>query len=281
MQVSAFLAGSAIFLGTQESFNVAQSVQWLPAHAIRLDQQPEVREMMVALAMAAVLSLSSASNAPLPPNAHFALDAEREYFPMVGDNLASLVGELDGESPSGASIKRVLATLEQRLNRTSCKPESPDTTQSQPREVICNVPDVERIFPYYADLRQAETPAEHDRHGRRFLDAYATLLKDAADVAITRPSEDEAVDGLLHVLFPFEAWDVRLDMPRPGGHFPFVPVCNLVVARAARCPGADQLRREIGQAGDGSEQRLFCLKEFSRRKLAEEGECPEMAITNP
>ncbi|MEQ3435937.1 Secreted protein [Stenotrophomonas maltophilia] len=237
--------------------------------------------MMVALAMVAVLSLSSASNARLPPNAHFALDAEREHVPVAGDSLASLVGELDGESISGASIERVLATLEERLNRISCKPADPDDTQSQPREVTCNVPDAERIFPYYADLRQAETPAEHDRHGRRFLDAYATLLKDAADVVITRPSEDEAVDGLLHVLFPFEAWDVRLDMPRPDVHFPFVPVCNLVADRAARCPGADQLRRKIEQAGDESEQRLFCLKEFSRRRLAEKGECPEMAATGP
>lgn len=237
--------------------------------------------MMVALAMAAVLSLSSASNARLPPNAQFALDAEREHVPMVGDSLASLVGELDGESTSGASIKRVLATLEQRLNRTSCKPENPDNTQSQPREIICNAPDAEQLFPYYVALRQAKTPTEHDSRGRRFLDAYAALLRDALDAALMRPGEDEAVDGLLHVLFPFEAWDERLSIPRPGVHFPFVPVCNLLVARAARCPGADQLRMQIGQAGDESEQRLLCVKEFSRRQLAEEGECPEVTTTSP
>ncbi len=237
--------------------------------------------MMVALAMAAVLSLSSASNARLPPNAQFALDAEREHVPMVGDSLASLVGELDGESTSGASIKRVLATLEQRLNRTSCKPENPDNTQSQPREIICNAPDAEQLFPYYVALRQAKTPTEHDSRGRRFLDAYAALLRDAPDAALMRPGEDEAVDGLLHVLFPFEAWDERLSIPRPDVHFPFVPVCNLLVARAARCPGADQLRMQIGQAGDESEQRLLCVKEFSRRQLAEEGECPEVTTTSP
>lgn len=200
---------------------------------------------------------------------------------MVGDSMASLVGELDGESTSGASIERVLATLEQRLNRTSCKPENPDNTQSQPRNLTCNVPDAERLFPYYEDLRRAKTPAEHDRRGRRFLNAYAALLRDAPSTSLTRPSADEAADGLLHVLFPFQAWDERLDMPGPDVHFPFVPVCNLVVARAARCPGADQLRRQIGQAGDESEQRLFCIREFSRRRLSEKGECPEMATTSP
>lgn len=122
--------------------------------------------MMVALAMSAVLSLSSASNARLPPNAHIALDAEREYVPMVGDRLASLLGELDGESTSGTSIERVMATLEERLNRTSCKRADPDDTQSQPREITCNVPDAGRLFPYYADLRQAKTPTEHDSRGR-------------------------------------------------------------------------------------------------------------------
>ncbi|HGM7312334.1 TPA: hypothetical protein ACKP7W_000557 [Stenotrophomonas maltophilia] len=217
------------------------------------------------------------------PAAHadFTLDAEREYVPMVGDSLASLVGELDSGSTSGASIERVLATLEQRLNRTSCKPEDPDNTQSQTRDITCNVPDAERLFPYYAALRQAKTPAEHDSRGRRFLDAYAALLRDAPNVALRRPSEDEAADGLLHVLFPFEAWNEKLSIPRHEVHFPFVPVCNLVVARAARCPGGDQLRRKIGQAGDESEQRLLCIKEFSRRQLAEEGECPEVTNTSP
>ncbi|MBH1588657.1 MULTISPECIES: hypothetical protein [Stenotrophomonas] len=237
--------------------------------------------MMVALAIAALLSLSAASTAPPPPHAHSALDAEREYVPMVGDSLASLVGELDGEPTSGATIDWVLVALEERLNRTSCRSAEPGNTQSQPRGITCNAPDAERLFPYYAALRQAKTPAEHDRRGRRFLDAYATLLRDAPDVALRRPSEDEAADGLLHVLFPFKAWDEKLNIPRHDVYFPFVPVCNLVVARAARCPGADQLRREIGQAGDESEQRLLCIKEFSRRQLAEEGECPEGTTTSP
>ncbi len=193
----------------------------------------------------------------------------------------SLVGELDGETTSGATIDRVLAALEERLKRTPCRSAGLGNTQSQPRGITCNVPDAERLFPYYAALRRAETPAEHDRRGRRFLDAYATLLKNAPDVALTRPSEDEAADGLLHVLFPFEIWDRKLNIPRHQVHFPFVPVCNLVVARAARCPGADQLRRKIGQAGDESEQRLFCIKEFSTRRLAEEGECAEVATTSP
>ncbi|HDS0949325.1 TPA: hypothetical protein QDZ34_001677 [Stenotrophomonas maltophilia] len=231
--------------------------------------------MMVALAMAALMSLPAASTAPLPPRAELALHAEREYVPMVGDSLASLVGELDGESTSGAAIDRVLAALEERLRRTSCKPADPGDTQSQPRSITCNAPDAERLFPYYAALRQAKTPVEHDRRGRRFLDAYAALLRNAPDIALTRPNEDEAADGLLHVLFPFDAWDERLDMPRPDVHFPFVPVCNLVVARAARCPGADQLRGQIGKAGDESEQRLFCIKEFSRRKLELSDGCSE------
>lgn len=237
--------------------------------------------MMVALVMAAVLSLSEASTAPPPPNGHFAQDTKREYVPMVGDSLASLVGELDGEPASGATIDRVLAALEERLKRTPCRSAGPGNTQSQPRGITCNAPDAERLFPYYAALRRAETPAEHDSRGRRFLEAYATLLRDAPDVALTRPSEDEAADDLLHVLFPFETWDKKLNIPRHQVHFPFVPVCNLVVARAARCPGVDQLRKEIGRAGDESEQRLLCIKEFSTRQLAEEGECPEATTTSP
>ncbi len=231
--------------------------------------------MMVALAMAAVLSLSSASNARLLLNAHFALDAEREYVPMVGDSLASLVGELDGEPTSRAASDRVLAALEERVKRTSCKPAKPGDTQSQPHDITCGGPDVDSLLPYYTALRQARTPAEHDRHGRRFLDAYATLLRDAPDVDLTRPSEDEAADGLLHVLFPFEAWDEKLNIPRPDVHYPLVPVCNLVVARAARCPGVDQLRKQIGQAGDESDQRLFCIKEFSRRQFELYDQCSE------
>ncbi len=237
--------------------------------------------MMVALVMAAVLSLSEASTAPPPPNGHFAQDTKREYVPMVGDSLASLVGELDGEPASGATIDRVLAALEERLKRTPCRSAGTGNTQSQPRGITCNAPDAERLFPYYAALRRAETPAEHDSRGRRFLEAYATLLRDAPDVALTRPSEDEAADDLLHVLFPFETWDKKLNIPRHQVHFPFVPVCNLVVARAARCPGADQLRREIGRAGDESEQRLLCIMEFSTRQLADEGECPEATTTSP
>lgn len=209
------------------------------------------------------------------------LNTEREHIPLVGDTLAAVVGELEGDATPGASIVRMLETLAERLERTTCHVQTPVNDNSRSSGVTCSGPDVGSLFPYYAALRQARTPAEHDRHGRRFLDAYAVLLRDAPDVAPMRPSEDEAVDGLLHVLFPFEAWDEKLNIPRPDGHFPFVPVCNLVVARAARCPGADQLRREIGQAGDESEQRLFCLKEFSRRRLAEKGECPGMAITSP
>ncbi len=196
--------------------------------------------MMVALAMAALMSLPAASTAPLPPRAELAVHAEREYVPMVGDSLASLVGELDGEPAPGAAIDRVLTALEERLKRTSCKPAYPGNAQLDPHDIICNAPDAGRLFPYYAALRRAATPGEHDRYGRRFLDAYPALLRDAPDVALTRPSEDEAADGLLHVLFPLKVWDEKLNIPRHDVHFPFVPVCNLVVARAARCPGAGQ-----------------------------------------
>jgi len=237
--------------------------------------------MMVALAMAAVLSLSAASTTPRPVQSCIALDAEREYVPMVGDSLASLVGELDDEPTSAVAIDRVLATLEERLKRTSCKSAEAGDAQSQPRAITCSAPDPERLFPYYAALRRAETPAEHDSRGSRFLDAYATLLRDAPDVALTRPSEDEAVDGLLHVLFPFEAWDEKLNIPGNEVHFPYVPVCNLVAARVAHCPGVDQLLNRIRQAGDESEQRAFCIKEFSRRQLEQEGECTERAAASP
>lgn len=203
------------------------------------------------------------------------LNAEHEHIPLVGDSLAAVVGEIEGDATHGASIVRVLETLAERLERTTCRVQPPVNDTSRSSGVICSGPDVDSLFPYYTALRQAKTPAEHDRRGRRFLDAYATLLRDAPDVGLTRPSEDEAADGLLHVLFPFEAWDEKLNIPRPDVHYPFVPVCNLVVARAARCPGADQLRREIGQTGDESEQRLFCIKEFSRRQLGLNGECWE------
>ncbi len=231
--------------------------------------------MMVGLAMAAVLSLTTASTAPRPAQSSIALTTEREYVPMVGDSLASLVGELDGEPAPGAAIDRVLTALQERLKRTSCKPADPGNAQSEPRAIICSAPDAGRLFPYYAALRRAATPAEHDRHGRRFLEAYETLLRDAPDVALTRPSEDKAADGLLHVLFPFEAWDKKLNIPRHDVHFPFVPVCNLVVARAARCPRADQLRRQIRQAGDESAQRRFCIEAFSRRQFEPSDGCSE------
>ena len=209
------------------------------------------------------------------------LNAEHEHIPLVGDSLAAVVGEIEGDATPGASIGRVLEALAERLERTTCRVHTPVNDSSRSSGVICSGPDVDSLFPYYTALRQASTPAEHDRHGRRLLDAYATLLRDAPDVDLTRPSEDEAADGLLHVLFPFDAWDEKLNIPRPDVHYPLVPVCNLVVARAARCPGVDQLRKQIAQAGDESEQRLFCLKEFSRRRLAEELECPEMATTSP
>lgn len=209
------------------------------------------------------------------------LNAECEHIPLVGDTLAAVVGELEGDATPGASVGRVLEILAERLERTTCHVQPPVNDSARSSGATCGGPDVDSLFPYYTALRQASTPAEHDRYGRRFLDAYATLLRDAPDVALTRPNEDEAADGLLHVLFPFKAWDEKLNVPRHDVYFPFVPVCNLVVARAARCPGGDQLRRKIGQAGDESEQRLLCIKEFSRRQLAEEGECPEVTNTSP
>lgn len=209
------------------------------------------------------------------------LNAEREHIPLVGDTLAAVVGELEGDATPGASVGRVLEILAERLERTTCHVQPPVNDSSRSSGVTCSGPDVDNLFPYYAALRQAKTPAEHDSRGRRFLDAYTALLRDAPDVALTRPSEGEAADGVLHVLFSFETWDRKLNIPRHQVHFPFVPVCNLVVARAARCLGADQPCRKIGQAGDESEQRLFCIKEFSRRQLAEEGECPEATTTSP
>ncbi|HFF5965523.1 TPA: hypothetical protein ACGCF6_000855 [Stenotrophomonas maltophilia] len=203
------------------------------------------------------------------------LNAEHEHIPLLGDTLAAVVGELEGDATPGASIGRVLEALAERLERTTCRVQTPVNDSSRSSGVICSGPDVDSLFPYYTALRQASTPAEHDRHGRRLLDAYATLLRDAPDVALTRPSEDEAADGLLHVLFPFEAWDEKLNIPRHDVHFPFVPVCNLVVASAARCPGADQLLRQIRQAGDESAQRRFCIEAFSRRQFEPSHGCPE------
>ncbi|WP_182266946.1 hypothetical protein [Stenotrophomonas maltophilia] len=203
------------------------------------------------------------------------LNAEHEHIPLLGDTLADVVGELEGDATPGASIGRVLEALAERLERSTCRVQIPVNDSSCSSGVTCSGPDVDSLFPYYTALRQASTPAEHDRHGRRLLDAYATLLRDAPDVALTRPSEDEAADGLLHVLFPFEAWDEKLNIPRHDVHFPFVPVCNLVVARAARCPGADQLRRQIRQAGDESAQHRFCIEAFSRRQLELSDGCSE------
>lgn len=203
------------------------------------------------------------------------LNTEHEHIPLVGDSLAAVVGELEGDATPGASIGRVLEALAERLERTTCRVQTPVNDSSRSSGVICSGPDVDSLFPYYTALRQASTPAEHDRHGRRLLDAYATLLRDAPDVALTRPSEDEAADGLLHVLFPFEAWDEKLNIPRHDVHFPFVPVCNLVVARAARCPGADQLLRQIRQAVDESAQRRFCIEAFSRRQFEQSDGCSE------
>ncbi len=203
------------------------------------------------------------------------LNTEHEHIPLVGDSLAAVVGELEGDATPGASIGRVLEALAERLERTTCRVQTPVNDSSRSSGVICSGPDVDSLFPYYTALRQASTPAEHDRHGRRLLDAYATLLRDAPDVALTRPSEDEAADGLLHVLFPFAAWDEKLNTPRHDVDFPFVPVCNLVVASAARCPGADQLLRQIRQAGDESAQRQFCIEAFSRRQFEPSHGCPE------
>jgi len=203
------------------------------------------------------------------------LNAEHEHIPLLGDTLAAAVGELEGDASHGASIGRVLEALAERLERSTCRVQIPVNDSSCSSGVTCSGPDVDSLFPYYTALRQAKTPAEHDSRGRRFLEAYATLLRDAPDVALTRPSEDEAADGLLHVLFPFAAWDEKLNTPRHDVDFPFVPVCNLVVASAARCPGADQLRRQIRQAGDESAQRRFCIEAFSRRQLEPSDGCPE------
>ncbi|HEL3177015.1 TPA: hypothetical protein UME34_003681 [Stenotrophomonas maltophilia] len=203
------------------------------------------------------------------------LNTEHEHIPLVGDSLAAVVGELEGDATPGASIGRVLEALAERLERSTCRVQTPVNDSSRSSGVICSGPDVDSLFPYYTALRQAKTPAEHDSRGRRFLEAYATLLRDAPDVALTRPSEDEAADGLLHVLFPFAAWDEKLNIPRHDVHFPFVPGCNLVVARAARCPEADQLRRQIRQAGDESAQRRFCIEAFSRRQFEQSDGCPE------
>lgn len=203
------------------------------------------------------------------------LNTEHEHIPLLGDTLAAVVGELEGDATLGGSSGRLLEALAERLERTTCRVQTPVNDSSRSSGVICSGPDVDSVFPYYTALRQAKTPAEHDSRGRRFLEAYATLLRDAPDVALTRPSEDEAADGLLHVLFPFAAWDEKLNIPRHDVHFPFVPVCNLVVASAARCPGANQLRRQIRQAGDESAQRRFCIEAFSRRQFEQSDGCPE------
>ncbi|MET4597914.1 hypothetical protein [Stenotrophomonas sp. 2694] len=208
------------------------------------------------------------------------LNAEHGHIPLLGDTLATVVGELEGDATPGASIGRVLEALAERLERTTCRVQIPVNGSSRSSGVTCGGPDVDSLFSFYIALRRATTPAEHDHRGRLFLDAYARLLEDAPDTALTRPREDEAVDGLLHVLFPLQAWDEKLNIPRHDVHFPFVPVCNLVAARVAHCPGVDQLLNRIRQAGDESEQRAFCIKEFSRRQLEQEGECTEGAAAS-
>lgn len=230
---------------------------------------------MLSGALLILLSASLPTSQSDPHDLPVKVDVEHDHVSLAGDKLAAIIGELDGDATPGAGIGKVLDTLAERLERTTCHRQAPINAASNSSVVICNAPDVEAIFHDYADLRRATTPAEQERRGRRLLDAYVTLFRDAPDVALTRPSEDAAADGLLHVLFPFEAWDEKLDIPRHQVHFPFVPVCNLIVAHAARCPGADQLRGQIGKAGDESEQRLFCIKEFSRRKLELSDGCSE------
>lgn len=235
-----------------------------------------MRQMSAALAMALMLVQSAALSAAGPDGAAVALAAEEDNIALIGDNLAAIVGELEGDATPGATIDKVLSSLGERLARTSCQRTKPTRTLSEWPDVTCNAPDVEALFPLYAALRRATTPTEHEWRGRMFLDAYATLLDVAPDTVIAQPREDEAADGLLRVLFPFDAWDEKLGIPRRDVHFPFVPVCNLVAASAARCSGAEQLRRQIRQAGNERDQRLFCIKEFSKRRLRQESECAEM-----
>lgn len=177
------------------------------------------------------------------------LNAEHEHIPLVGDSPL----------PSSASSRAMPHRCQywQGARDTCRETRTYDLLSTAPRQRQLTFVrhDLQRTrcrqpLPVLHHLAAGEHTGGHDRYGRRFTDAYAALLRDAPDVALTRPSKDEAADGLLHVLFPFEAWDEKLNFPRHDVRFPFVPVCNLVVARAARCPGADQLRREIGQAGD-------------------------------
>lgn len=90
------------------------------------------------------------------------------------------------------------------------------------------------------------------------------MLRDAPDIVLTRPSEDEAADGLLHLLFPFNAWGERVGLPHHEVHFPFVPVCNLVAAVTEAYSESDAVLKRLSQAGDESSQHQACLDEFSR-----------------
>jgi hypothetical protein len=162
--------------------------------------------MIAALAMAAVLVQSAALSVAEPHGAPVALVAEDDYISLIGDKLAAIVGELEGEATPGATMNKALSSLGERLERTSCRRTKPIRTRSEWSDVTCNAPDVERLFPYYAALRRATTPTEHERHGRRLLQEYEMLLRDASDINLTRPTEVEAPDGVLHLLFPFNAF---------------------------------------------------------------------------
>ncbi len=56
------------------------------------------------------------------------LNAEHEHIPLVGDSLAAVVGELEGDATPGASIGRVLEILAERLERTTCYLQPPSKT---------------------------------------------------------------------------------------------------------------------------------------------------------
>lgn len=217
--------------------------------------------MIVVLAMAAALMQSAALPAFEPHGAPVALAAEKDHIALVGDSLAAIVGELEG---NGVTISEVLSALEERLARTACRRADPIGTRSESSDVTCNAPDVEAIFPYYAALRRATRPTEHERDGRRLLEAYEVLLRVAPDVTVTRPAEDAAPDGLLHLLFPFDAWDKKVGIPRHEVHFAYVPVCNLVVAVTAPYAERDAVAKRLGQADNESSQRQACLDEFAR-----------------
>lgn len=222
--------------------------------------------MIVVLGMAAALVQPAALPASEPHGVPVALAAEEDHIALVGDSLAAIVGELEGDATPGATIRNVLSALQERLERTSCRRAEPISIRADSPDVTCNAPDVEGLFPYYAALRRATTPTEHDRDGRRLLEAYEVLLREAPDVTVARPDEDEAPHGLLHLLFPFGAWDEKVGIPHHQVHFPFVPVCNLVVAVTGPYAENDAAFKQLGQAGNESSQRQACLDEFARRQ---------------